>query len=143
MDRIKLEDCKHRRLYRIYSRNLSFGIFNEKAKGFIGIREKFGNLYLFTEYHWDTGPPFGTVHPKEELELLPEEIECRESFDTIDGKTDRPIKFDKPRKDGGRGWVYTDTDEACPLTEDQKYQDVDPVSPTNKPLFDWLTKKSQ
>lgn len=65
---IRLEDCKHSYLYRIYSRNLSFGVFHKKSSGFIGIREKFGYEYLFTEYHFDTGAPYGTVHPLEELE---------------------------------------------------------------------------
>ena len=27
--------------------------------GFIGIREKFGSKYLFMEYHYETGAPFG------------------------------------------------------------------------------------
>ena len=61
---IPLEECKHGFGYRIHSRNLSYGVFNEKTKGFVGVREKFGCEYLFTEYHYDTGAPFGTVTPK-------------------------------------------------------------------------------
>lgn len=71
MDHIDLADCKHRYLYRLKSRNLLFGVFNESTNGFVGIREKFGDRYLFQEYHWDTGPPFGTVHPVEELGFCP------------------------------------------------------------------------
>jgi hypothetical protein len=71
MTHIPLEKCKHGHLYRIHSRNLELGVFNERTKGFVGIREKFWKLYLFTEYHADTGAPFGTVHPLEEIEECP------------------------------------------------------------------------
>lgn len=76
-DYIKLEDCKERFLYKIFSRNLSYGVYDGNS-GFIGIRNKFGMDYLFTEYHWDTGPPFGTVHPKEEICEVPKNIQCKE-----------------------------------------------------------------
>lgn len=60
---IPVEDCKHGRIYAIKSRNLTYGVFARKSAGFTGIREKFGSLYLFEEYHWDNGPPFGTAKP--------------------------------------------------------------------------------
>ncbi len=60
---ISLTECTHRGIYKLSSRNLSLGVFNKPSNGFIGIREKFGDLYLFTEYHWDNGPPFGTACP--------------------------------------------------------------------------------
>jgi hypothetical protein len=68
MQHIKAEDCKDGGLYRIWSRNLRFGVYRKETRGFVGIREKFGHLYLFEEYHWDNGPPFGTVKPREFLE---------------------------------------------------------------------------
>lgn len=68
---IPLEDCKHAYLYRISARNFSLGVFDAEVKGFVGIREKFGTRYLFTEYHYDTGAPFGTVFPQEELGPCP------------------------------------------------------------------------
>lgn len=74
MEHIPIEECKHGGLYRISSRNLSLGVFNEAAQGFIGVRGKFGCYYLFTEYHWDIGVPFGTVRPEELLEMVPDEI---------------------------------------------------------------------
>lgn len=76
---IKLENCKHGYLYKINSRNLDYGVFNEKDKGFIGIREKFGQTYLFTEYHWDTGAPYGTVTPIEEISKIPDDIKIDEN----------------------------------------------------------------
>jgi hypothetical protein len=59
--------CKDRFLYKIHSRNLTLGVFRESTGGFIGLREKFGSVYLFEEYHWDNGPPYGTVTPEKEL----------------------------------------------------------------------------
>lgn len=43
-------------------------------EGFIGISDKFGRRYLFTEYHWDQGPPFGTALPLDELEPCPKQL---------------------------------------------------------------------
>ena len=71
---ILLEECKHGGLYRIHARNFDFGIYDEKQQGFIGVREKFGNTYLFIEFHRDNntvGKMFGTVNPKELLEMCP------------------------------------------------------------------------
>ncbi len=47
------------------------GVYREDKQGFVGIRVKFGIEFLFVEYHWDTGEPFGTVKPIEILELCP------------------------------------------------------------------------
>ena len=45
---IPMSECKHGWLYKIDSRNLILGVYNETQQGFVGIREKFGNEYLFT-----------------------------------------------------------------------------------------------
>jgi len=71
---IPLKNCHHGFLYKIHSRNLSYGVFNIKDSGFIGIRTKFGNVFLFTEYHWDTGAPDGTVKPLKEVCKVPDNI---------------------------------------------------------------------
>ena len=68
---IPIGECKHGYLYRIACRNLIIGVYNEPQGGFVGIRTKFGSRFLFTEYHWDTGEPFGTVQPVEILEECP------------------------------------------------------------------------
>lgn len=60
MELPKIEDCIARRVYKIRCRNLPYGVWNGKD-GFIGIRLQFDDRYLFTEYHWDTGAPYGTV----------------------------------------------------------------------------------
>ena len=79
---IPLDRCKKGFLYRIRSRNLAIGVFNGET-GFIGLRTKFGCRYIFTEYHWDTGHPYGTVCPTEELRELPSHIEPIEVLGSI------------------------------------------------------------
>lgn len=73
-DTISIAECRPRWLYRIAARNFRLGVFNAENSGFIGIREKFGSEFLFTEYHWDTGAPFGTVIPHEALEPIPDDM---------------------------------------------------------------------
>jgi hypothetical protein len=130
MEGIPLSDCKDRFLYRIHSRNLSLGVFNVNNAGFIGIREKFGHFYLFTEYHYDTG---ATVRPEKELEPVPEGMSLEERLGTIDEKTGQPVDFDKPVSEGGRGWYYLDTNKSS--------SEIRPVSVPNTALFKWLKEK--
>lgn len=68
---ITLSKCKNGFLYFISARNSRLGIFDEKQKGFIICREKFGDVFLFTEYHWDMGAPNGTAMPFKKLEKVP------------------------------------------------------------------------
>ena len=76
---IPLAECVDRKFYLIYARNFYYGVFSKEKNGFIGIRTKFGQRYLFTEYHWDTGEPHGTAKPFEALNVdLPENIELDE-----------------------------------------------------------------
>ena len=81
---IKMADCVDRGLYRLRSRNLTLGVYRAEVKGFIGIREKFGPLYLDTEYLWEPGPPFGTARSMTFVEQCPVEIEVSEG--QSDGK---------------------------------------------------------
>lgn len=64
-DRIPIDKCRNGWLYRLYSRNLNLGIYRAGDKDFVGIREKLGRRFLFAEYHWDTGEPYGTANPLE------------------------------------------------------------------------------
>ncbi len=129
---IALGDCLDRHVYRLHSRNLSSGVFVEAREGFIGIREKFDSRYLFTEYHYDTGAPYGTAHPYEDLGEIPKEITATEDLGTEDEITKREVSFDKPIVDGGKGWYFVDTGEAS--------KDIRPQSRFNKALFDYLDK---
>ena len=71
---LAVENCKHGYVYRISSRNLGYGVFNQNTNGFTGIREKFSQKFLFEELHWDTGGCFGTAKPLQEIEKVPDDI---------------------------------------------------------------------
>lgn len=154
MNYIPVEECKIRGIYRIHSRNLYVGVFTGNMNGFIGIRCKFDDSFLFTEYHYDNGPPYGTVKPKELIGLLPDNVELRERMDTIEPSTGRALVYDKTPdengngyQDGGdnedgsritikvRGWCYKDTGEVL-----QGKLSGRVVSPDNKKLFKYLKK---
>lgn len=83
---IPLDDCEHGVLYRIASRNLRIGIYNEPSKSFVGIRFKFGNRFLDDEDHWDTGAPHGTAKPLEKLGKSP--------FDPVGANGDYGDRYD-------------------------------------------------
>jgi hypothetical protein len=132
-DRPTIDKCIPRRLYRVTCRNLTLAVYDGK-EGFIGIRSKFASRFLFTEYHWDQGPPFGTVHTAIDTGVdLPPHITLSESPGTIDKETGRWVQFDKPVVDGGRGWFFTDTDESS--------EDIIPVGKSNTALFEWLAEQ--
>ena len=73
---IPLDKCKDKYLYKIDSRNLSYGVFRKSTSGFLGIRTKFGSRFIFEENHWDSDPNFGTVKP--EKELIPCDIDIED-----------------------------------------------------------------
>lgn len=127
---IPLEECKDRYVYRIRSRNLRVGVFCKATNGFVGIRLKFGRLFLFEEYHYDTGAPYGTVWPLEELFELPEEISNRENLGTIDRRTGRKIIFDDTLEKPW--WKYEDSGEVD--------RDIQAGMLDNKELFEFLKK---
>ena len=89
MSYIPLDDCKHGGLYRVSARNFDLGVYDEATHGFIGIRHKFGELYLFTEFHWDTGEPYGTAKPRLALEFSPFQGEA--VFDAYRGAQNHPL----------------------------------------------------
>ena len=51
--------------YRCDARNFTIGTWNGEA--FDYIRHKFGDTFPDTEFHWDDGPPHGTVKPIEKV----------------------------------------------------------------------------
>ncbi len=143
-DYIKKPDCKDRVLYRIHSRNLTFGVYDQETGGFNGIREKFGQLYVFREYHYDNGAPFGTVLPLEELpEHLPSEIENVERLSgSWCSSCHKPVEYVKEP----RTVTYPDGET---LDFPGRWKHVDPADSVhgeefhaftreNKRLFDWL-----
>lgn len=129
---ISIEECKHRTLYRLISRNLSFGVFDMESNAFVGIREKFGSRFLDKEFHYDTGAPFGTAHPVEPLAVLPEDIKLLVCLPgSVDGITGRAVAFDEERKtQNDWGWYFVDTGEYD--------MNIKPYVISNKLLFEWL-----
>ena len=63
-------------IYLIHARNSYVGIWRASVRGFTLVREKFGRRFLSTEFHWDTGAPFGTVKPFVKVSG-PVEPDCR------------------------------------------------------------------
>ena len=68
---LKLQTMKPNYLYLLKARNFSFGIWKENEQGFLGKRYKFGEVFTFTEVHWDASEDFGTAKPLLELEKSP------------------------------------------------------------------------
>lgn len=126
---IPLAECRKGQVYELRSRNLERGVFDGET-GFIGVRAKLGSRYLFTEYHWETGPPHGTAAPLRRLGPVPSGVGLYEYGQSIDQVTGRPVAFDRPVASGGRGWYYLDTGEAD--------QSIRSVAQMNRPLFDYL-----
>jgi hypothetical protein len=85
MERIPLDQLKNGGFYKIQARNFSYGVYREEGKCFIGIRSKFGHLYLDTEFDWEVGPPCGTAFPLKFLEDCPIQP-IREFVDNIPNK---------------------------------------------------------
>lgn len=61
VDYIPLEECEDGAFYSLTSRHLTEGVFCEKTKRFIGIREKRDLRWLDAEFHGGTG--HGTAWP--------------------------------------------------------------------------------
>lgn len=102
--RIPMEECIPRRIYWLNCRNLGLGVYDGE-EGFIGIRTKFGSRYLFTEYHWDQGPPYGTVRGQEDTGVdLPDNIPLKEHLGTVGRISRRPAHFEEDKG----WWVYDD-----------------------------------
>lgn len=58
-------------VYKIYARNGCVGVWDADKKGFKLARNKWGNIFIDIEYHWDVDPTFGTAKPYEMLWLAP------------------------------------------------------------------------
>lgn len=128
---IALPDCRAGHAYRVRSRNLGLAVFDGTG-GFIGIRTKFGSRFLFTEFHRDTGAPYGTVSPLRDLGPLPSNIEARATLGTIDRRSRRPVRFERTSARTDGRWVYVDEDSA------RDPRGIEPRTINNAALFNWL-----
>jgi hypothetical protein len=68
--RILEKDLKDRYIYRIRARNSSIGVYNQKYRSFTLPRYKIDSWFLFDEYDFATGPPYGTAVPYEEIQRM-------------------------------------------------------------------------
>lgn len=68
-------------LYYINARNAHLGIWIPGKRGFIISRFKFKANYLFVEYHYDIGTPYGTVKPFYKIDRTPYTEEQMHSFE--------------------------------------------------------------
>lgn len=131
------------RLYKFKARNFSYGVWNG-VDGFIGIREKFYDHYLFTEYHAATGAPCGTVHAIEAIEdadgvapEVPDDIELSENFDSRCRQCEQPTEFrpDAPGTNYPGKQYHKD-----PALDEDHSPHGQTYMPTNWPLFAWLAQ---
>jgi hypothetical protein len=147
---IPKEECVIGQTYAIRSRNLIVGVWT--GEGFVGIREKFDRRYLFTEYHYDDGPPFGTVTPERVLGPCPVE-DLGEYLDltcncgrTVEWRVENRVYLDPtgkkevPETEPGwwkqTGWDYhKDDGSRLPKPTTKEHSAVLTI---NQPLFDWL-----
>lgn len=75
-----ISSCKNGYVYKILARNGCIGVFNSQDSSFTLSRFKFSFNYLFEEYHWDTGEPYGTVKPIEEIEECPKDMNDKDKL---------------------------------------------------------------
>lgn len=69
-DYIKMDALIPYGLYKIEARNASYGIWLPMEAGFAISRIKFGDNFIFVEYHWDC-PSFATAKPLTLIEQSP------------------------------------------------------------------------
>lgn len=127
---IPVEQCVKGRVYELFCRNLTYGVYADRGQ-FIGIRTKFGDRFLDSEYHQGNqrgeGPlaRSGTVFRTRETDIYaPAELSLTISLGTIDDTTKRRIVWDRtiPNPNNpnfGTGWwKYEDTSEPAPSVAD-------------------------
>lgn len=68
---IPIKQLKAGVTYRIIARNAFRGIWIPEEQGFVISRNKYGRIYPFVEYHWDSHPCYGTAKPFEIIEQSP------------------------------------------------------------------------
>jgi hypothetical protein len=136
-----MEDLIKGRVYYTYCRNLDYCVWDGEG-GFIGIREKFGDRFLDTEYHYVYSAHHGTVSYARDLGIdLPDDIPATESLGTQDSKSGRWLRYEEdpeylknPSIDKKRGWyVFIDTGERCP-----PYPEISQCRVGNDALFEFI-----
>jgi hypothetical protein len=73
------------------------------------------------------------ARPLEDLGALPAGIEARQALGIVDARDNRPVAFDRPVSEGGRGWYHLDDGGTDP--------GIDPWYRPNRPLFLELSRR--
>jgi len=68
---VPIDECKDGYLYLIDARHAHVGICQHDGTMFKITREKFGNVMLDIEYHYDADRVMGTAHPLRVIEKAP------------------------------------------------------------------------
>ena len=117
------------RVYKLSCRNLAFGVYFG-AGSFVGIRTKFGQRFLDTEFHWDYDPHCGTVSMATATDrVLPASIERRERWDTECETCGKAVRWSGPPAPAP--WVHEETGR-------EDGHEVSPISRQNDALFDFM-----
>jgi len=134
VQRIPLYECINRRIYEVKSRNLLWGVYRQRTKGFIGIRTKLGARFLFEEHHWDADPHLGTVSAMRDTGVdLPVHIElCCDRVGPYGSRTGKAMYWQRDTDDPATGRWYYSKDNTVSAKGDY------PRTASNKVLFDWL-----
>jgi hypothetical protein len=121
-----------RNIYEIRSRNLNCGVWT--GEGFIGIREKLGDKYLFQEFFYDGENPVGTAEPIRWLGEIPADMEMTERYPTECEICGEACEY-TPWAPGEVGNSYAGRWVCAVRNPDHK---PSPISRTYTPLFDLL-----
>jgi len=88
---LKMVELREGGTYRIIARNADIGIWMLRIRGFLILRTKFSDTFLFVEYHWDTGEPHGTVKPLAFIEDSPFQLSVL--YDVIEKECSTPTRL--------------------------------------------------
>jgi hypothetical protein len=119
-------------------------VYRASTGGFLGLRTKFGSVYVFEEYHYDHGAPFGTVIPNEPLpETLPEHIPNTDDLGTICQNCGTPAEYRYWPEGGEREITLSDGSKMnvqgqWQHVQDTECTDVRSAHVGNPALHDWL-----
>ena len=119
---LPIDQCRDRKLYRVTSRNLTLAVFVADTKHFLGLREKFGYVFVDEEFHYELG---GTVRPTEELDAtVPDTIPLVAILKgVVCGTCKTEVVFDA----GAKMWVHGEgvvCDKARPFSQPNKKLDA-------------------
>lgn len=141
---IPMDRCKDRRLYRLRSRNLRLGVYRAASGGFLGLRDKYGDSFVFEEFHRDRGAPYGTASVLEELpDVLPADVAVEESLGVVCSGCGQAASYE-PWPDGGSREVEVRGGGRITVSGEWRHAaevgcaGVRPTSKRNATLFDWL-----